>query len=35
MYGDIETTRGVSASIMVGKPIQTGTGMCDLYYQQP
>ena len=32
MYGDLETTNGVSASIICGKPSRIGTGICDLLY---
>lgn len=33
VYGDIENTRGVSASIMCGKPAKMGTGVCSLIYR--
>jgi len=32
VFGDIETTNGVSASIMCGKRSKIGTGLCDLLY---
>lgn len=31
VYGDIEPTQGVSASIICGKAPRMGTGLCDLY----
>lgn len=34
LYGDIETTRGVSASIVCGKPIVSGTGACEIIYDE-
>ena len=33
VFGDIETTKGVSASIMCGKRSNIGTGLCDLLYK--
>jgi DNA-directed RNA polymerase beta' subunit len=33
IYSDIETTNGVSASVMLGKRPNTGTGICDLLYK--
>ena len=33
LFGEIETTKGVSASVMCGKPAQIGTGLCDVMYQ--
>jgi DNA-directed RNA polymerase beta' subunit len=33
LFNEIETTNGVSASIMCGKPSKIGTGMCDLFYK--
>jgi DNA-directed RNA polymerase II subunit RPB1 len=32
IHADVESTNGVSASIMVGKRTKTGTGLCDLLY---
>jgi hypothetical protein len=32
VFGDVETTNGVSASIMCGKRSKIGTGLCDLLY---
>jgi DNA-directed RNA polymerase II subunit RPB1 len=31
VFGEIESTAGVSASIMCGKPSKIGSGLCDLY----
>lgn len=33
VYGDLETTNGVSSSIMCGKPSISGTGLCTLLYK--
>ena len=33
IYGDFETTNGISSAIMCGKPSITGTGLCDLVYK--
>ena len=33
VYGDLEDTKGVSAAIMVGKPSNIGTGLCELLYK--
>ena len=33
VFGDVETTKGVSASIMCGKRSNIGTGLCDLLYK--
>jgi len=33
VFGDIESTNGVSASIMCGKRSKIGTGLCDLLYK--
>ena len=30
VFGEIESTKGVSASIMCGKPSKIGSGLCDL-----
>lgn len=35
MFGEKESMNGVSASIMVGKIIKSGTGVCDLLYKTP
>lgn len=32
VYGDVESTKGISASIMTGKRSKIGTGLCDLIY---
>jgi hypothetical protein len=32
VFGDVETTKGVSASIMCGKRSKIGSGLCDLLY---
>lgn len=32
LYGDVETTQGISASIICGKPSTAGSGLCDLLY---
>jgi len=32
VFGDVETTKGISASIMLGKRSNIGTGLCDLVY---
>jgi hypothetical protein len=32
VFGDIESTRGISASIMCGKRSNVGTGLCDLVF---
>ena len=34
IYGENESTYGVSASIMCGKIIQSGTGMVNLLFKQ-
>lgn len=33
IYGDLETTNGISSSIMCGKPSISGTGLCELIYK--
>lgn len=33
VYGDTETTTGISASIMCGKPSTIGSGLCELVYK--
>lgn len=35
VYGEKETTNGVSASIMLGKVAKFGTGICDILYDLP
>ena len=32
VFGDVESTKGISASIMCGKRSQIGTGLCDIMY---
>jgi DNA-directed RNA polymerase beta' subunit len=32
LYGEVESTNGVSAAIICGKPSNIGTGLCDLVY---
>ena len=32
VFGDVESTKGVSASIMCGKRSKVGSGLCDLLY---
>jgi len=34
LYGDTETTTGISSSIICGKPSVYGTGLCQLVYKQ-
>ena len=35
VFGELETTKSISSSIMLGKNSRIGTGMCDVIYDVP